>query len=245
MSDLDSLPDGSSPAGVKPLVVVVEDEASMRKFVRASLVGHGYRVVEAEDAREGIAQTKAHNPDIVLLDLGLPDRDGLEVTKDIRSWSAVPIVVISARGQESDKVNALDAGADDYLTKPFGVAELMARMRVTLRHRARADFATTLRQTVEVRGLKVDLERRQVLRSGVEVHFTPIEYKLFLELLKNLGKVVTHRQLLLGVWGPGHTNDARYLRVHMAQLRRKLEPEPRGRQFIVTETGVGYRFKDE
>jgi two-component system KDP operon response regulator KdpE len=197
-------PGASTGTGVSPLVVLIEDEAAMRKFVRASLTGHNYRVVEAATASEGIAQTRSYNPDIVLLDLGLPDRDGIEVTREIRAWSSVPIVVISARGQESDKVNALDAGADDYLTKPFGVAELMARMR-----------------------------------------FTPIEYKLLTELLKSAGKVITHRQLLLAVWGPAHTGDARYLRVHMSQLRRKLEPDAKRAPFIVTESGVGYRFKEE
>ena len=228
--------------GVSPLVVLIEDEAAMRKFVRASLTGHNYRVVEAATAAEGLAQTRSYNPDIVLLDLGLPDRDGIEVTREIRSWSSVPIVVISARGQESDKVNALDAGADDYLTKPFGVAELMARMRVTLRHVTRASFGS---QAFEARGLRVDLQRRQVTLDGAEVHFTPIEYRLLTELLKNAGKVVTHRQLLLAVWGPNHTGDARYLRVHMSQLRRKLEPDAKRAPFIVTESGVGYRFKDE
>jgi two-component system KDP operon response regulator KdpE len=227
----------------EPLVLIVEDEPQMRRFLRALLDSHGYRTVEAEDAASAIAEATARAPDVVLLDLGLPDRDGLTVTQQLREWSTVPIVVLSARGRESDKIEALDAGADDYLTKPFGAGELLARLRVALRHRAHGAAGALPQPIFEFGDVKVDLARRQVFRAGEEVHLTPIEYKLLVELLKNAGKVVTHRQLLKEVWGPNHVNQPHYLRVYMAQLRHKLEADATRPRYLTTEPGVGYRLK--
>jgi len=227
-----------------PLVLLIEDEPQMRRFLRATLGSHGYRLVEAETAAMGIAHATAHNPDLVLLDLGLPDRDGLDVTRQLREWSTVPIVVLSARGQESDKIAALDAGADDYLTKPFGAGELLARIRVALRHAARA--AGEPEEPIATFGdVTVDRAKRQVLRGGAEVHLTPREYKLLLMLLRHSGKVVTHQQLLKEVWGPGSTHETHYLRVYMAQLRHKLEDDPARPRHLTTEAGVGYRLRAE
>jgi two-component system KDP operon response regulator KdpE len=228
----------------KPLVLLIEDEPQMRKFVRISLTSHDYRVIEAATAAEGIQQAAAYTPDLILLDLGLPDMDGLEVTTRLREWSAVPILVISARGQEDSKVKALDQGADDYLTKPFGSEELMARIRVALRHAAGArDVPTTVVQIGD--NVRVDLIKRIVLVDGEEVHLTPIEYKLLAALLKHAGMVMTHRHLLDQVWGPGHAHQMQYLRVYMTQLRHKLEREPARPKYLVTETGIGYRLKLE
>jgi two-component system KDP operon response regulator KdpE len=223
-------------------ILVVEDEAQMRKFVHIALTSEGYRVIDAETGEEGVRQAAAHTPDLVLLDLGLPDLDGLEVTKRIREWSAVPIIVISARGLESQKVAALDAGADDYVTKPFGTAELMARIRVALRHTARTtdDPKSSI---VEIGSVKMDFGRRLVFVDGAEIHVTPIEYKLLTALVKNADKVLTHKQLLDQVWGPGHAHQMQYLRVYMTQLRRKLEKNPARPRHLTTEPGVGYRFK--
>ncbi len=228
----------------KPLVLVVEDEPQMRTFVRLALSSNGYRVVEAVSGREGLQQAAAHTPDIVLLDLGLPDMDGLEVTRLLREWSAVPVVVISARGQEQQKVEALDAGADDYLTKPFGSGELMARLRVALRHAARS-AQDPLTSVVTVGQLRIDLAKRLVFVRDAEVHLTPNEYKLLATLMKHAGMVMTHRQLLEQVWGPGHAHQTQYLRVFMAQLRQKLEENPAHPQYLITEPGVGYRMKGE
>jgi two-component system KDP operon response regulator KdpE len=227
-----------------PLVLVVEDEPQMRKFVRIALESHGYRVVEAATAAEGILQATAYTPDAMLLDLGLPDMDGLEVTKRLREWSAVPILVISARGNEESKVKALDGGADDYLTKPFGAGELMARLRVALRHAAqsRETPSTVVRVSDDV---EIDLVKRVVRARGEEVHLTPIEYKLLVALVKHAGMVMTHRQLLEQVWGPGHAHQMQYLRVYMTQLRHKLESNPARPKFLVTEPGIGYRLKAE
>jgi len=225
-----------------PLVLVVEDEPQMRRFLRATLASHGYRVVEAATAAQGVAQATAHNPDIVLLDLGLPDGDGLEVTRRLREWSSVPIIVLSARGRETDKIEALDGGADDYLTKPFGAGELLARIRVALRHAARGPSSEPV---VTVGELRVDLVRRQVFRGDAEVHLTPLEYKLLVELVRNAGKVLTHRQLLHAVWGPQSVDQSHYLRVYMGQLRHKLEQDPARPRYLVTEPGVGYRLRTE
>jgi two-component system KDP operon response regulator KdpE len=192
-----------------PRVLIVEDDAQMRKFLRASLSSHGYRLVEAGNGAEGLSQAAAYNPDLILLDLGLPDIDGLEVTKQLREWASAPIIVISARGQESDKIHALDSGADDYLTKPFGTGELLARIRVALRHAARAGQERS-EPVLRVGELSVDLDRRTVFLAGSEVHLTPIEYKLLATLLKNAGKVMTHRQLLKEVWGPAYANNKQY-----------------------------------
>jgi two-component system, OmpR family, KDP operon response regulator KdpE len=225
------------------LVLVVEDEAQMLKFIRASLTSHGYRVLEADRAALAVPLITSHNPELVLLDLGLPDGDGIELTRQLREWTQVPIIVLSARGREDDKVVALDAGADDYLTKPFGVNELLARMRVALRHAQTAASGAPL-QVLEFEQLKVDLTRRAVFRSGEELHLTPIEYKLLALLARNAGKVLTHRQILKEVWGPAYANQTHYVRVHMAELRKKVEADPSRPSLLVTEPGVGYRLRD-
>jgi two-component system, OmpR family, KDP operon response regulator KdpE len=225
------------------LVLVVEDEPQMRKFIRASLSSRGYRVLEAERAAEAVRLMTSHNPEIVLLDLGLPDGDGIDVTRQLREWSRVPIIVLSARGREDDKVAALDAGADDYLTKPFGVNELLARMRVALRH-AQTAGGTTVAQRFEFGQLKIDLVRREVFRGSDELHLTPIEYKLLVLFAQNAGKVLTHQQILKEVWGPAYATQTHYVRVHMAELRKKVEPDPSRPKLLVTEPGVGYRLRD-
>jgi two-component system KDP operon response regulator KdpE len=225
-----------------PTILLIEDEAQMLRFLRASLSSNGYRVFEAETGEAGIAAVASRNPDLILLDLGLPDIDGLVVTERLRSWSKAPIIVISARGREEDKINALDAGADDYLTKPFGVGELLARIRVGLRNAARGESSGSLFSVGE---LKVDLVKRQVLVGEQEVHLTPIEYKLLSTLVKYAGRVITHQQLLKEVWGPGSRDQTQYLRVYMGQLRHKLEKNPSRPQFLITEAGVGYRLRTQ
>lgn len=227
-----------------PVVLVIEDEPEMRRFLHAALESHNFRPVEATTAREGVAQATGRNPDIILLDLGLPDGDGIDLTRQMREWSRTPIIVISARGKEQDKIAALDAGADDYLTKPFGVGELMARLRVALRHAARpAD--EPLEPVFAVRDLRVDLVRRQVFVRDQEVHLTPTEYKLLTLLIRHAGKVLTHRQLLKEVWGPNAVEHTHYVRVYMTQLRHKLERDATRPEFLMTEPGVGYRFRTE
>jgi two-component system, OmpR family, KDP operon response regulator KdpE len=226
-----------------PLILLIEDEAQMRRFLRLSLVSNGYRLVEAASARDGLAQATARTPELILLDLGLPDQDGLTVAQEVRRWSDVPIIVISARGSEDQKILALDAGADDFLTKPFGVGELLARMRVALRHASRSAGAPALRFAAG--DLEVDLARRQVLVRGAEVHLTPIQYKLLGVLIQHAGQVVTHRQLLRDVWGPNSSEHTQYLRVYMGQLRHKLENNPSRPILLLTEPGVGYRLRDE
>ena len=229
----------SEPA---PRILMIEDEAQMRRFLRASLSHAGYQLLEAETAEQGLTQAAAQNPDLVLLDLGLPDLDGLVVTERLRQWATMPIIVISARGQESDKIKALDAGADDYLTKPFGVGELLARIRVALRHAAKTDEGAPQFLLGE---LKVDLVRRQVMLRDQEVHLTPIEYRLLTTLIKHAGRVLTHRQLLREVWGPNSSDQTHYLRVYMGQLRHKLEREPSRPRYLMTEPGVGYRLRTD
>jgi two-component system KDP operon response regulator KdpE len=224
-------------------VLIIEDEPRMRSFLRASLTSHNYRVLEAESGEEGLALAASRSPDVVLLDLGLRDLDGVEVARRMREWTPVPIVVLSARGREQDKVEALDAGADDYLTKPFGMAELLARVRVALRHKA-AQATAEAEPTFATGDLRVDLAKRQVLRGAEEIHLTPIAFKLLAVLVRNAGRVVTHRQLLREVWGVKAT-DTHYLRVFMGQLRQKLEPNPSKPRYLVTESGVGYRLRDE
>lgn len=226
-----------------PLVFVVEDEPQMRKFIRASLSSNGYRVLEAAEGGEAARLISSHNPELILLDLGLPDVDGLELTRRLREWTRTPIIVISARGREDDKVEALDAGADDYLTKPFGISELLARMRVALRH-ARESQAQDAPQVIELDELTIDLTRREVRRAGREVHLTPIEYKLLTLLARHAGKVLTHRQILKEVWGPAYGAQTHYVRVHMAELRKKVEVDPTRPRLIITEPGVGYRLRD-
>ncbi len=225
-----------------PVVLLIEDESQMRRFLRAALENEAYRLIEATSVREGLAHAAGQNPDIILLDLGLPDGDGIDLTRRLREWSRTPIVVISARGQERDKVAALDAGADDYLTKPFGVGELLARMRVALRHAARA--AGEPDQPVFTTGeLRVDLEQRRVFIGEHEVHLTPTEYKVLLALVRQAGKVLTHRYLLKEVWGASTVTQTPALRVHMAQLRHKLEKDPAQPRHLLTEPGVGYRLR--
>lgn len=225
-----------------PLVLIIEDEPPMRKLISAALGAQGYRVLEAASAQQGVALLTSHNPELVLLDLGLPDGDGLDLTRRLREFSQVPVIVLSARGREDDKVAALDAGADDYLTKPFGVNELLARMRVALRHAQAAGGAPE--QVIELPSLTIDLARREVRRGEEVLHLTPIEYKLLVLLARHAGKVLTHRQILKEVWGPAYANQAHYVRVHMAELRKKVEPEPSRPRLLLTEPGVGYRLRD-
>lgn len=225
-----------------PTVLVIEDEEKMRTFVNIALSAYGYRMLEAATAADGIRRAVKHRPDLVLLDLGLPDVDGSEVTRRIREWSRVPILVISARGREEHKVKALDEGADDYLTKPFGAAELMARIRVALRN---ASYARGTRPSVVLLGndVRIDLEARVVTVRGAEVHLTPIEFKLLTALIRHAGTVVTHSHLLAEIWGPGHEQQSQYLRVYMTQLRHKLEKQPARPQYFLTEPGIGYRLR--
>lgn len=223
-------------------VVLVEDELPIRRFMRAALTAQGYRLYEAATGADGLVEVATRRPDVVIVDLGLPDMDGLDVIRRIREWSAVPIIVLSARGQETDKVAALDAGADDYVSKPFGPAELLARLRVAVRHAAGARSDTAV---IAVGHLQVDLGRRRVTVAGREIHLTPIEYRLLATLIRNAGKVLTHRQLLAEVWGPSHLGQAHYLRVYMGQLRRKLEADPARPRYLLTEPGVGYRLAAE
>jgi two-component system KDP operon response regulator KdpE len=227
-----------------PVVLVIEDEPQMRRFLHAALESHHYRPIQATTAREGVAQVTGRNPDVILLDLGLPDADGIDLTRQIREWSGTPIIVISARGKEHDKIAALDAGADDYLTKPFDVGELMARLRVALRHAAQPADAPP-EPVFSTRDLRVDLVRRQVFVRDHEVHLTPTEYKLLTLLIRHAGKVLTHRQLLKEVWGPNAVEHAHYVRVYMTQLRRKLERDATRPEYLQTEPGVGYRLRVE
>ncbi len=221
-------------------MVIVEDEPRIRRFIRAALESTGCQVYEAEDCARGAIEVGSRKPDLVILDLGLPDRDGIELLRGLREWSAMPVLVLSARSDEADKVAALDAGADDYLTKPFGVAELLARVRALLRRTALARAAAS--PVVRFGAVEVDLAARSVRRDGEPVHLTPIEYKLLSHLVANAGRVLTHRRLLAEVWGPHHVEHTHYLRIHMASLRRKLEPSPAFPAHLLTETGVGYRL---
>jgi two-component system KDP operon response regulator KdpE len=223
------------------LILVIEDEAPIRRFLKLSLTNHGYGFAEADTGKQGLMKVASERPDLVILDLGLPDMDGLEVTRQLREWTTVPIIVLSARGQEKDKVAALDAGADDYLTKPFGVAELLARARVALRNAAR--LATDQVDADFLFGnVRADLARRRVYVDQNEIHLTRIEYKLLVVLIKYAGKVVTQRQLLKEIWGQEYGEESNYLRVYMAHLRRKLESDPAHPKFLITEPGVGYRL---
>jgi two-component system KDP operon response regulator KdpE len=230
-------------AATAPLVLLIEDEPQMRRFLRTTLRAHDYQVVEAASAREGLAQAAGRNPEVILLDLGLPDLDGLEVTREIRRFARTPIIVISARGQEHDKVTALDLGADDYLTKPFGAPELLARIRVALRH-STFPPGTAPQPVFQAGELRVDLVRRQVFRADEEAHLTPTEYKLLAALIRHAGRVITHRQLLQEVWGANYADQSHYLRVYMAQLRHKLERDPTRPRLLTTEPGVGYRLRE-
>ena len=237
----------ATPAN-SPLILIIEDDAPIRGFLRATLQSHGYRTQEAATAKEGLMQARTQRPDLILLDLGLPDGDGLEVTKSVRADSKVPIVILSARGQEQDKVAALDAGADDYLTKPFGVNELTARIRVALRHAARSGASAESRYeaTADGQTLSIDLDSRIISISNGkakrDIRLTPVEFKLLAMLVKHAGKVLTHQQILREVWGPTHAKDLQYLRVYAGRLRDKLETDSAQPRFVVTEPGVGYRL---
>ena len=226
----------------QPTILVIEDEDPIRKFLRVSLSAQGYRLVESTTARDGLLQAASAQPDLIILDLGLPDMDGVELTRRIREWSKVPILIVSARGKEQDKVVALDAGADDYLTKPFGLSELLARMRVALRHTSATRIGGE--PLFENGTLRVDLARREVHIAGRPLHLTPNEYRLLALLVKYAGRVLTHRQLLKEVWGPGSSQETHYLRVYMNQLRQKIEADPAQPRFLLTEPGVGYRLAD-
>ena len=221
-----------------PRVLIIEDESSIRRFVRGALQDEGCSVVEAADGAAGLLRAGEWKPDLVVLDLGLPDREGIDVIRDLRRWSTVPILVLSARAEEDDKIAALDAGADDYLTKPFGVGELLARTRALLRRRSPANEEPVVR----FGDVSVDLAARVVHRGEEAVHLTPIEYSLLGYLIAHSGRVLTHRQLLREVWGPEHVEDPHYLRIYVANLRRKLEADAARPKFLLTETGIGYRF---
>ncbi|QSI78622.1 response regulator [Niveibacterium microcysteis] len=222
------------------LVLIIEDDSLIRRFVRAALETEGLQVAESDSALRGLIDAATRRPDLLILDLGLPDRDGVDVIRELRTWSSTPILVLSARTDEADKVAALDAGADDYLTKPFGVPELLARIRALQRRIVRPAQP----ELAEIRfgDVVIDLVLREVKRAGEPVHLTPIEYRLLALLAANAGRVLTQRQLLKDVWGPGHTEDGHYLRVFVANLRKKLEPDPLRPIYIKTETGVGYRL---
>jgi two-component system KDP operon response regulator KdpE len=224
------------------LILLIEDEPPIRRFLRASLTAEGYRLVEAGSGEEGLRLAAGQPPDMVILDLGLPGADGQEVLRRLREWLTAPVIVLSARDQERQKVEALDAGADDYVTKPFAVGELLARMRTAFRHAHRAGAESAV---LAVGDLRVDLAARRVTRAGAEVHLTPLEYKLLVTLMRHAGKVLTHRFLLREVWGPQDSHETHYLRVFVAGLRRKLEADPARPRFILTEQGVGYRFAAE
>jgi two-component system KDP operon response regulator KdpE len=222
-------------------VLVVDDERAIRRFLRASLTAQGYTVYEASTGREALSAVLEDRPDLIILDLGLPDPDGLEVTRQLREWTRIPIIVLSVREGEATKVAALDAGADDYLTKPFGIAELMARMRVALRHATQPGGEPIF----EVGDLRMDLARRLVTISGEDVALTPTEYDLLRLLVQHAGKVLTHRQLLRQVWGNAYETEIHLLQVNVSNLRRKIEPDPSRPSYILTEIGVGYRLRGE
>ena len=223
-----------------PVAVLIEDERQIRRFVRAALESEGWSVHESDTLKQGLVEAGTRKPDVVIVDLGLPDGDGVDLIRDLRTWSGVPVIVLSARSDESDKVEALDAGADDYLTKPFGVAELLARVRATVRRRAQP--AGSEKPAITFGDIEVDLVARTVKRRGVLVHLTPIEYRLLALLIANAGRVLTHRQILRDVWGPSHVESPHYVRVYMGHLREKLEDDPAQPKHLITETAVGYRL---
>ncbi len=223
-------------------VLLIEDERQMRRFLRVTLQSEKYGVLEAETAADGLSQVATRNPDIVLLDLGLPDMDGLEVIERLREWTAVPVIIISAREQEGDKIKALDGGADDYLTKPFCAGELLARIRVALRHAA-PNSRDQGEEFFVADELRIDFLKRQVFCGTREIHLTPIEYRLLTVLVRNAGRVMTHRQILKEVWGPPYVEQTHYLRVFMNQLRKKIEADSTRPRFLLNEPGIGYRFK--
>ena len=223
-----------------PVAILVEDERQIRRFVRTALEAEGWNVHETDSLRQGLTDAATRRPDLIILDLGLPDGDGVDFLRDLRGWSKVPVIVLSARVDEQDKIDALDAGADDYLTKPFGVGELLARVRATSRRRV--ETGSGIGATFSFGDVKIDLSLRTVHKAGAPVHLTPIEYRLLNLLIANSGKVLTHRQILREVWGPSHTEDGHYVRVYMGHLRQKLEDDPAQPKHILTETAVGYRL---
>ncbi|WP_446812013.1 response regulator [Methylomonas sp. 2BW1-5-20] len=229
-------------AKTDPVIIVIEDDPSIRRFLRTSLSTQGFNVFEAAGGKQAIVEVGVRKPDLLILDLGLPDMDGIEVIKTVRQWSAVPIIILSARSSEQQKIDALDAGADDYLTKPFGFGELLARIRVALRHANRPQEQSP-NDVFVTANLKVDLLNRVVSVDEQEIHLTPIQYRLLTVLVKHAGKVMTHQQILKEVWGPSYQENAHYLRIYMSQLRQKLETDPTQPKFLLTESGVGYRLK--
>ena len=229
-----------------PVAILIEDDPQIRRFVRMALEAEGWQVHEADSAKRGLLDAGTRKPDLLVIDLGLPDGDGCEVIRDVRGWSAVPIMVLSARTDEADKINALDAGADDYLTKPFGVGELLARVRAQLRRARSAPEDAAAKNAGDslfrFGDIEIDRQARWVRRAGAEVHLTPIEYRLLMALADNAGRVMTHRQLLNLVWGPSHADQSHYLRIYMGHLRQKLEADPAQPEHLLTETAVGYRL---
>ncbi|AFM02228.1 MULTISPECIES: response regulator [Desulfitobacterium] len=229
----------------KPLILVVEDDERISNFISAALTSNDYKVVRATKGKEAVSMTSSYCPDLILLDLGLPDMDGTEVLKLLRQWTEIPIVVVSARGNEQEKVEALDLGADDYITKPFGTLELLARIRTEIRHSQKNFMMSPAEnEKMTVGNLEIDYRKRRISLEGKEVHFTPIEYKIIVLLSKNMGKVLTHDFIMKEVWGP-YTNEIQALRVNMANIRRKIEKNPGEPRYIVTEVGVGYRMIEE
>jgi two-component system, OmpR family, KDP operon response regulator KdpE len=222
-------------------ILVVDDEAPIRRYLRVALSAQGYEVFEAAQGQEALTAVLSHRPDLIILDLGLPDMDGVEVTRRLREWSKTPIIILSVREAEKDKIAALDAGADDYLTKPFGTGELMARMRATLRHHAGPSEEPIL----QTEGLRIDLGQRRLTRDGVEVALTPTEYDLLRLLFQNAGKVMTHRHLLKAIWGTAYEEEMHLLRVNISNIRAKIEPDPSRPHYLLTEPGVGYRMREE
>ncbi|WP_195988756.1 response regulator [Clostridium sp. D53t1_180928_C8] len=227
------------------MILVVEDEKAIRNFIRISLDTQGYRVIESSTGNEAMALTMSYNPELIILDLGLPDIDGIEVIRKVREFKDTPIIIVSARGQDRDKIDALDLGADDYLSKPFSMGELLARVRVLLRRAGRNKEDLEIVRNYSIDGLEVDLEKRRITIQGEEVHFTPIEFKIFALLVKHAGKVLTHNYIIKEVWGGVIGGENQSLRVFMANIRRKIEKEPANPRFLLTEVGVGYRLVDE
>jgi two-component system, OmpR family, KDP operon response regulator KdpE len=225
-----------------PVAIVVEDEPHIRRFVRTALETESWRVIEAGTLKDGLSEAATRRPDLVVLDLGLPDGDGIELVRSMRAWSGSPILVLSARGEEKDKIQALDAGADDYLTKPFGIGELLARVRALARRQGRTQAGEPVFRAGDI---EIDFSTRRVKRGGQLVHLTPIEYRLLTVLAVNAGRVMTHRQILREVWGPSHVEHEHYTRIYMGHLRRKLEAEPAQPRYLLTETAVGYRLVTE
>jgi two-component system KDP operon response regulator KdpE len=222
------------------IAVLVEDELQIRRFVRAALEDEDWRVFEAETVKQGLVEAGTRKPDVVILDLGLPDGDGIDFIRDLRAWSPVPVIVLSARANETDRIEALDAGADDYLTKPFGVGELLARVRAVLRRKVGAGLKDG--PLFRFGDVEVDQEKRLVRKRQEDIHLTPIEYRLLSVMIANLGRVLTHRQILREVWGPSYVDQGHYVRIHMAHLRQKLEDDPAQPRHLVTETAIGYRL---